>query len=152
MPVARVFLDTNTLLYLHDRSDSAKAGTMRGWLTALIEQQAACLNLQVLNEAANVLLRKRWFDTPQQVYAVIDSFAELGDAGVGWEEIGTARFLHARLGYSWWDCLLLGSALELGCTHFLSEDLQDGQRVADARRSLTIVDPFAHSPEKILTR
>jgi predicted nucleic acid-binding protein len=42
---------------------------------------------------------------------------------------------------------LLASAIELGCTHYLSEDLQDGQ-VIDG---LTIVDPFAHSPEQILT-
>lgn len=63
----------------------------------------------------------------------------------------TARELFRRYRYSWWDCILLASAIELGCTHFLSEDLQDGQRiVAVDGRGLTIVDPFAHSPDQIL--
>jgi predicted nucleic acid-binding protein len=119
---------------------------------SLIELQRACLNLQILNEAASAMLRKRWFETPQQVFAIVDSFAELGDAPVGWNEIGLARALHASLGYSWWDCLLLASAFELGCTYFLSEDMQDGQVISDARRTLTIVNPFAHSPEHILTQ
>ena len=152
MPGAKVFLDTNTLLYLHDRNDAAKAKVVQEWVASLIEVQGARINLQVLNEATNAMLRKRWFDTPAQVYEVIDSFAELGDAALGWGEIAEARVLHVRFGYSWWDCLLLASALELGCTHFLSEDLQDGQVISDAHRTLTIVNPFAHSPEHILTQ
>lgn len=153
MPAVKVFLDTNTLLYLHDRNDSAKGSVVHKWLSALIEHQSACLNLQVLNEATNAMLRKTWFDTPQQVYAIIDGFAELGDATVGWDEVGMARLLHARLSYSWWDCLLLASALTSGCTHFLSEDLHDGQVLTIApRQSLTIVSPFTHSPEQILNQ
>jgi predicted nucleic acid-binding protein len=62
-----------------------------------------------------------------------------------------ARDIHAAYKCSWWDCVLIASAIELGCTHFLSEDLQDGQRiVAGGRRGLTIVNPFAHSPDQIL--
>jgi predicted nucleic acid-binding protein len=48
--------------------------------------------------------------------------------------------------FSWWDCLLLASAIELGCTHFLSEDLKDGQTI----EGLTILSPFAHTPDQIL--
>jgi predicted nucleic acid-binding protein len=40
---------------------------------------------------------------------------------------------------------LLASALELGCSHFLSEDLQDGQQIGD----LTIINPFLHAPKNI---
>ena len=151
MHEGRVFLDTNTLLYLHARNDDGKAATDREWMVWLIEHQSACVNLQVLNEATNAMLRKRWFQTPQQVYAIIDRFAELGDASLGWPEIALARALHAGLSYSWWDCLLLASALELGCTYFLSEDLQDGHTIPDGSHSLTIINPFAHSPGDILT-
>jgi predicted nucleic acid-binding protein len=42
--------------------------------------------------------------------------------------------------------LLLASALELGCSHFLPEDLQDGQQIG----GLTIINPFLHAPEAIL--
>lgn len=152
MPGVRVFLDTNTLLYLHDRNDDVKAKVVRAWVDALIEIQGAYLNMQVLNEATNAMLKKKWFETPEQVYAAVDNFAELGDAAIGWGELVEARLLHVRFGYAWWDCLLLASALELGCTHFLSEDLQDGQSISDGSRTLTIVNPFAHSPEHILTQ
>jgi hypothetical protein len=98
------------------------------------------------------MLRKSWFDRPDQVFAIIDDLAELGDTPIGWAEVEIARLLHAHLGYSWWDCLLVASALKLGCTFFLSEDLQDGQRIAvTTDQSLTIVNPFAHSPEQILS-
>lgn len=146
MPAARVFVDTNVLLYIHDRNERHKAAQSLDWLRALTEQQIGQINLQVLSELTHVLLRKKWFQSANVVFSIVDDFAALGDSPVGWTEIALARVLHNRLSYSWWDCLLLASAVELGCTHFLSEDLQDGQMID----GLTIVDPFAHSPQQVL--
>jgi predicted nucleic acid-binding protein len=39
----------------------------------------------------------------------------------------------------------LGSPVELGCSHFLSEDLHDGQQIGD----LTAVNPFLHDPADV---
>ena len=147
MPVAKVFIDTNILLYVHDRRDTGKAAQAAAWLRVLTAQKIARTNLQVLNELAYVLLRKKWFDTTTTAYAVVDEFSALGDASLTSIEVARARRIHETTGYSWWDCLLLASALELGCRHFLSEDLQDGQVI----EGLTIIDPFAHSPDQILT-
>ena len=151
MPGTRVFVDANILLYLHDRREASKGAVVRTWLRRLADLDSMRLNLQVLNEVTNVLLRKRWFDTPLQVYAVIDELAGMGSEPIGWKDVEIARLIHAAQRYSWWDCLLLASALELGCTHFLSEDLQDGQRIEADDKALTIVSPFAHSPEQIQT-
>ena len=149
MPGTRVFVDANILLYLHDRREASKGAVVGTWLRRLADLDSMRLNLQVLNEVTNVLLRKRWFDTPLQVYAVIDELAGMGSEPIGWKDVEIARLIHAVQRYSWWDCLLLASALELGCTHFLSEDLQDGQRIEADDKALTIVSPFAHSPEQI---
>lgn len=146
MPGAKVFVDTNVLLYLHDRSDAAKALRSQKWLTNLAAQQVAVINLQVLNELTYVLLRKRWFDDVGAVFAIVDDFASLGSTPIEMQELEFARQLHKKCGYSWWDCLLLASAINLGCSHFLSEDLQDGHAI----EGLTIVDPFAHTPDEIL--
>lgn len=140
-----IFVDTNVLLYSHDRKNIVKAGQAKSWLTALAKRRQATVNLQVLNELTDVLLRRKWFETPEQVFSISAGFAEFGDSPLTPSEMGEARRLHLRYRYSWWDCLLLASAIELGCTHFLSEDLQDGQKI----ETLTIVDPFAHSPEQI---
>lgn len=148
-----VFIDTDVLLYIHDRDGAAKGERALAWLEFLADRQLARTNLQVLNEVAHVFLRKKWFASAAESFAIVDQLAALGDTPVAGPEIDRARSLHLRFGYSWWDCLLLASAIGLDCAYFLSEDLQDGQVVADDRgRSLTIVDPFSHSPEQILNR
>jgi predicted nucleic acid-binding protein len=142
----RVFIDTNVILYLHDRKEATKRQQALAWLRFVTEKEIARTNLQVLNEFSHILLRKKWLDTPEAVYALFDEFAEFGDSPLTRSEVVRARVLHSRFQYAWWDSLLLASALELGCTHFLSEDLQDGQAI----EGLTIVDPFAHTPEQII--
>ena len=145
MPAVRFFVDTNVLLYAHDRSGAEKGRFAAAWVNALVDRQIACINLQVLNELTYVLLRKKWFDSAATVFKVADDFAVLGASAVTLAETNRARILHQKVQYSWWDCLLLASALELGCKFFLSEDLQDGQAI----EGLTIIDPFAHSPDLI---
>lgn len=145
MPGGSVFIDTNVLLYAHDRLSPEKANQSKAWLTSLASKGLARVNLQSLNELTHVLLRKKWFDDLSTVYAVVDHFATLGTTPITYKETETARRIHAATRYSWWDCLLLASALELGCKFFLSEDLQDVQAI----EGLTIVDPFAHSPEQV---
>lgn len=142
----KVFIDSNVLLYANDIHDPAKEAASRFWLRALATRRAAVTNLQVLNEVTAVFIRKKRFADPDQVFAIADSYSALGDTPLTRAEVDHGRHLHRRFNYSWWDSLLLASALELGCSHFLSEDLQDGQVI----EGLTIVDPFAHSPEEIL--
>jgi predicted nucleic acid-binding protein len=144
MPGARIFIDSNTFLYTFDQDETNKQGIAQGWLIALAERDLGVTNLQVLNEVASVATRKssRFVDP----FFRIDSFAQFGTTPISFDTSLAARQIHASTSYSWWDCVLLASALELGCTHFLSEDLQDGQAVD----GLTIVDPFAHSPQQIL--
>jgi predicted nucleic acid-binding protein len=146
MPDVKVFIDTNVLLYSHDRRDVQKLETARQWLRELGAIQGSIVNLQVLNELTDVLLRKKWLADAEAVFSLTGQLSALGDRPLTRREVAVARGLHIAHRYSWWDCLLLASALELGCTHFLSEDLQDGQAI----EGLTIVDPFAHTPEQIL--
>jgi len=145
MPGDKVFIDSNTFLYTFDEDEIAKRQKAQDWLTRLSECSCGITNLQVLNEIASVATRKssRFADP----FFRIDAFAQFGTSSVTFETSLVTRRLHMDLRYAWWDCLLLTSALELGCTHFLSEDLQAGQRIED----LTIVDPFAHSPEQIIS-
>ena len=147
MPGAKVFLDSNVLLYSRDSTLSAKAEAASEWLTECVARDMAHINLQVLNEVTHVMLRKRQDMTAEQVFTSVDELRFLGVTPTSETTIGTARSLRLVTRYSWWDCLLLASAINLGCTHFLSEDLQDGQVI----EGLTIVSPFAHSPEQILT-
>lgn len=143
MRVARVFIDSNVLLYTRDAELSDKANTALTWLRALAQSDAGCINLQVLNEITHVMLRKRQDLPAETVFASVDELRVLGTSPIDRQTTLRAREVRMHTSYSWWDCLLLASAVELGCSHFLSEDLQDGHAI----QGLTIIDPFAHSPD-----
>lgn len=150
MPAVRVFVDSTTLLYTLDRRELAKGQTALDWLVELRRARVGVTNLQALNEVTSVATRKA-DRFGGDIFPDIDAFAMFGTSPVTFAASLAARDLRLRYGYAWWDCILLASALHLGCTHFLSEDLQDGQRIAaGGGRGLTIVDPFAHSPQHIL--
>ncbi len=146
MHAVKIFIDTNVAFYSREDTNDLKAVTAQHWMREAAARRHLCLNLQVLNELANVLFRKRKQLSNEQVFDAIDRLAVLGSAPVSIQTVSAARSLRQATGYSWWDCLLLASALELGCSHFLSEDLQDGQEIA----GLTIINPFLHAPETIL--
>lgn len=145
MPGARVFVDSNILLYTRDLELSEKAQAALDWLREAVRRELACTNLQVLNEVTNVMLRKRGDLSAQEIFAQVHELCVFGVSPIDQKTVTTARRIRLQTRYSWWDCLLLASALELGCEFFLSEDLQDGHAI----EGLTIVDPFAHSPRQV---
>jgi predicted nucleic acid-binding protein len=107
-------------------------------------------NLQVLNELISVITRKNQRFADRDPFFEADIAALFGSAPLSSDAALAARDLFLRYRYAWWDCLLLASAIELGCTHFLSEDMQDGHRISlSPEQSLTLINPFAHSPDDV---
>jgi predicted nucleic acid-binding protein len=98
-----------------------------GSLAQLAADRSACIDFQVLNALTYLLLRKKWFGDVNQVFGTIDRFAAFGERPVTVGEVQRAGSMHGQNLFSWWDCILLASVLELGCSHFLSEDLQNGK-------------------------
>lgn len=145
MPGARIFIDSTTFLCTIDIFAIEKRARAQDWLLRLADGGAGLTNLQVLNEVTNVLQRRAHRFDRVNPFDQVDIFADFGTTPVDIGTVSVARNPHQRYRYSWWDCLLLASALELGCSHFLSEDLQNGQTI----EGLTIVNPFAHSPDDI---
>jgi predicted nucleic acid-binding protein len=56
--------------------------------------------------------------------------------------VTTAWDLDDRYALSWWNSLIVASAIELGCDRLLTEDLQDGQEFD----RLVVTNPFRHTP------
>jgi len=140
----RVFVDSNILLYAIESQDVAKARRAGQWLEYLLETGRGVANLQVMNEVTNVLLRRGTMP-PEQVFRVVDTFGAFGATPISLETTAAARLIRLRTNYQWWDCILLASAIELGCSSFLSEDLKDGHSFP----GLTIISPFRHSPPQL---
>ena len=140
----RTFIDSNVLLYAAEEKAGTKAARSAEWLRYLLRTGLGIANLQVLNEVTNVLIKHGGM-RPEAVFSIVDGYALFGSSAINFETVAAARILHFENGYSWWDCLLLASAIELRCRFFLSEDMQDGHRI----RGLTIISPFRHSPPQI---
>jgi predicted nucleic acid-binding protein len=131
---ADLFLDTNILVYGVVQRDArtARAQTLL--------RQRGTISVQVLNEFTNVARRKLkrgWADITQAVGLLRILFPDPKPLGA--QTHAAALVIAERDGFSFYDYLIVASAIEAGCSTLLSEDMQHG-RLIDGR--LTIRNPF----------
>ena len=133
MTRTRAFFDSNIPLYLLSE-DAAKADRAE----ALIAQ-GGVISVQVLNESARVLSRKRLLncDAIDEFLRTLRAVCEVRPLTVETHE--QALVLARRHGFSFFDAVIVASALEAGCDTLYSEDFQHGMRVEDR---LLIANPF----------
>jgi len=133
------FIDTNVLIYWVD--DSARADVVE----QLLSQQAV-ISVQVLNEFANVLRRKRSMaltDVEALCVTLIDT-CDVVDLSVRTHQ--TALTLMARYKLSVYDANIVAAAALSDCAVLYSEDMQDGLNVKlpgpASASALVIKNPF----------
>lgn len=145
MPSAStVFVDTNVLLYADDGGQPDKRTRARQWLDWLWLNQRGRLSTQVLNEYYANAVRK--IGVPQgDARAKVRRLQLWQPWQLDSQTLETAWGLEARHGFSFWDSLILASAIQMGCRHVLTEDMQHGQRL----ENLTLLNPFKTSPDEL---
>jgi predicted nucleic acid-binding protein len=133
------FVDTNILVYAHDRGSERHNKIARGILGALWETGSGVLSTQVLQEFYAVVTRK--LKRPMEKVVARRLVADYGE----WCSVDTdpllivsASRLEEEHSLAFWDALVIEAALRAGAGVLLSEDLQDGRRFAD----LVIRNPF----------
>lgn len=133
MTRTRAFFDNDIPLYLLSE-DAAKADRAE----ALIAQ-GGVISVQVLNESARVLSRKRLldWDAIDEFLRTLRTVCEVRPLTVETHE--QALVLARRHGFSFFDAAIVASALEAGCDTLYSEDFQHGMQVEDR---LSIANPF----------
>ena len=131
------FVDANVLIYANDGGAGAKHVKAKDLVERLIEEGAGALSIQVLAEFYSVATRKL-SRTSAEAEAVI---RDLG----GWTihrpahaDLLKAAQLHRRYKLTWWDALILNSAIELGCSVLWTENFSDGRRFGP----VTVRNPF----------
>jgi len=132
----KAFLDSNILIYLYTEDDDSK----RSIAQLKLNENICVTSIQALNETSNVL-GKKFFLNHTEVKALIDNIEAVCDEvlPINRKTIDNALELKDRYGFSFFDSLMLSSALEGGCNVIFSEDLSDGQVV---EKTLKIVNPF----------
>jgi predicted nucleic acid-binding protein len=133
----REFVDTNILIYAFDRTAGKKRETAVALLARLWSDRIGCLSLQVLQEFY-VTATKKLKMAPAEAYAQIDRFGKWTVHRPEVEDVLVAIQLHHEKKVSFWDAMILRSAMSSGCDLVWSEDLSDGQRWD----GVTVRNPF----------
>ena len=76
-------------------------------------------------------------DEVKQIIAAINANCRVSI--ITYDIVQTALDFKERYGYSYYDSLILVSAIESGCNKLFSEDMRDGQII---EKRLQIINPF----------
>ena len=145
---ARLFIDTNILIYALDPADPVKRKVSADLLKRTISNRLLTLSPQSLNEAYRVLTQRRKLMPIAETRAYLGGLAPWCVAPLDAETTIRAWAVQDETSYSWWDSLMLASAIRARCTLFVSEDLQDGREVS----GMPVVDPFTAGFARSLAR
>ncbi len=136
---ARSFVDTNVLVYAHDRGAGSTHAVARDLVASLWEQRLGVISTQVIQELYVNLRRKA-----SRPVSHADARRVIDD-DLTWEVVvndGDAMVhaldLEERYQLSFWDALIVTAAISAGVSTLYSEDLSHGQLFGDVR----IVNPF----------
>lgn len=133
------FVDTNILVYAHDRSETRKQPLAQALLEDLWASRTGVLSTQVLQEFYVVATRK--FNPPMSRRAareIVALYATWPVIQVDLPLILMASELEERHKLSFWDALVVEAARRAGAARLVSEDLQAGRVIGGVR----IENPF----------
>src|SRR5215468_3384859 len=130
----KYFVDTNILIYAHDRSAGQKHSRARQLIERLWTSGEGVLSTQVIQELCINLRRKLAHPLPiAEVRALLQDY-------LSWEMVVTspdsalqALEIEERYKVSFWDALILQAAESAGAAVLYSEDFAAGQRYGSVR-------------------
>ena len=139
----RSFVDTNVLVYAHDRSAGDKRDRARALLVDLWEQRSGVLSTQVLQEFYVTVRRKVTEPLPHREAArLVAEYTQWEVVVNSGTSILQAVELEERYRLSFWDALIANAAIESRSSRLLSEDFQHGQIFGN----VVVVNPFLDEP------
>lgn len=135
----KIFVDTNILVYAHDISAGVKHKNAHNLIRELWETRRGCLSVQVLQEFYVTVTQKvpqpMGLNTAKNILQDL-SYWEIHEPKAN--DVIQAVDIQRRYQVSFWDAMILQSALQLECNLLWSEDLNPGQLYDN----LILVNPF----------
>jgi predicted nucleic acid-binding protein len=140
----RYFVDTNILMYAHDKSTGSKHTSAKALIDELWLHRTGVISTQVLQELAVNLRRKagRPLDAKATREVVADYLTWQVVVNTAESVLGALE-LEERYRISFWDALVIHAAQAAGAAVLYSEDLADGQDYG----GVTIVNPLMERAE-----
>lgn len=139
--IDKVFLDTNILVYLFDKSEKEKQTKVKKLISDLLPQTRMFVSVQVINEFINVTSKKIAAPiSPAQQKEIIEFINDIFIVTpLNVDTTLSALEISQKYKLSFWDSLIISSALENKCNVLYSEDMQNGFSVYN---KIKIVNPF----------
>ena len=104
----------------------------------VIEQCGVILSTQVVNEVCNNLLRKAGY-TEQEIRQTVENFRQRYPIHtVTLDEVRQASALRESFSLSYWDSVVVASAIAADCRIIYSEDMHHGLNI----NGLQLINPF----------
>ncbi len=130
------FIDTNIWLYAFIETDETAKSTLA---RTLIQESEPIISTQVVNEVCVNLLRCANF-TEEQISRLVESFYEKYQiTELTKPVLLMASQLRQRYSLSFWDNIIVASALSAGVSVLYSEDMQHGLIIEE---QLLVYNPF----------
>jgi len=136
------FVDTNILVYAHDKTAGRKHEIAKNLLKELWITRNGCLSTQVLQEFFVVITKK--VKNPisfSEAFQIVSDLSTWKINVVDAADILEAIKISERYRISFWDSLIIRSSLNLNCEIIWSEDLNSGQYFDRVK----VVNPFLTS-------
>jgi predicted nucleic acid-binding protein len=135
----KVFVDTNILLYAHDKDAAIRQERAAERLRQLWETETGRLSTQVLQEFyVNVTQKIRKPLGLDPAREIVRNYALWVESPITPRTIVRASEISEIWRLSFWDSMIVAAAEQDGAAQLLSEDLQAGQVIAGVH----VVNPF----------
>ena len=125
-------------VYLFDETDDDKRERAERLVQQALENETGCISYQVVQETINVITRKL-NATPEKARQILERVL------IPLWRVNPTRTLYqrgldlqTRYRLSFYDSLIVASALAAGCKTLYSEDMQHGQHI----EGVSITNPF----------
>ncbi|WP_089729972.1 PIN domain-containing protein [Candidatus Thiosymbion oneisti] len=129
-----IFVDSNIWLYAFMSAESKKTKKAE----EIISNSNIILSTQIINEICVNLIKKAGYSEPEIQQAIKNIYGYYQVVPIDEETIIEASIIRSTHQLSYWDSLVVVSAITSKCTILYSEDMQHNQIV----QGVKIVNPF----------
>jgi predicted nucleic acid-binding protein len=134
----KLFVDSNVFLYAFCDKELSKQLTAK----SIILNGSSTISVQVINEVSNNLLKKFHFRENEVSCFVENCYERYSVVNLTQYTFITASKLRNDHYFSYYDSIIVASALESQCQVIYSEDMQHGKVIEN---SLKILNPFSNN-------
>lgn len=143
---AKVFVDTNVLVYSRDASEPHKQAQAMAWMAHLWHTKTGKLSYQVLQEFyLTVTVKLQPGLDPENARKDVRSLLAWQPIVINERVLENAWLVQDGYQISWWDALIVSAAQLVDCRYLLTEDLQENQEFG----SLRVINPFHLEPNSL---